>query len=70
MGFGACVDAVSGLGPFPYLHRRTSTSSETPLRNKTGQIHQVGESPGGSGVTQTVNTTLHAFLCRFMKYVE
>lgn len=57
MGFGVCMDAVSGLSPFPYLHRQNSTSSEKPLRNKTGQIHQVGESPGGSGITQRVNTT-------------
>lgn len=51
-----------------YLHGRVLISSEMPLRNKAGQVHHGGESPGGSCVTQGVHTLLHAFCGHVMKY--
>lgn len=53
-----------------YLHGRVLISSEMPLRNKAGQVHQEGKSPGASCVTQGVNILLHGFRGHVMKYAE
>lgn len=69
-GFGVRAEVASGLVPFADLHGRISVRSETPQRKKEGQTHHMTHFPGVSSITQSVSTTLCAFLSRVVKYIE